>query len=331
MVTTSFIWRHVDPDRPARTVIRTALTDWRRRGAASGAERRLPRLVARRVTSPGEAAVTARPAGGPATTSTGTRARTSADYYDDAPVTGRGRARRAPAGASASGLPATGGRPTPPSRRGRRLAVPRPVRRALARRVRRPGRLTRRPAQRPGPRTPCRPRYGPPPMARPPSAPPPGRAGRPARPIAAPPSSPGCRRSPPRRLPAQSSSHLPRAALRAAGAALPPRPPAPPPPPGRRPLRERAGRARTPAGSGPDGRPGAADAAMPTRRRRRPLRTAPHRRAARPRRQGQGPGDRARPDRDRRAPHVHPARRSRPGTGCPRCAGRSGPTPTVRR
>jgi hypothetical protein len=49
MVTTSFIWRHVDPDRPARTVIRTALTDWRRGGTDSGAERRLPRLVARRV------------------------------------------------------------------------------------------------------------------------------------------------------------------------------------------------------------------------------------------------------------------------------------------
>ena len=29
MVTTSFIWRYVDPDRPARMVIRTALTDWR--------------------------------------------------------------------------------------------------------------------------------------------------------------------------------------------------------------------------------------------------------------------------------------------------------------
>ena len=49
MVTTSYIWRHVDPDRPARTVIRTALTDWRRGGTDSDAERRLPRLVARRV------------------------------------------------------------------------------------------------------------------------------------------------------------------------------------------------------------------------------------------------------------------------------------------
>lgn len=30
IVTTSFIFRYVDPDRPARMVIRTALTDWRR-------------------------------------------------------------------------------------------------------------------------------------------------------------------------------------------------------------------------------------------------------------------------------------------------------------
>ena len=50
MVTTSFIWRHVDPDRPARTVIRTALTDWRGAGrAVSGHEERAARLVARRV------------------------------------------------------------------------------------------------------------------------------------------------------------------------------------------------------------------------------------------------------------------------------------------
>ena len=49
MVTTSYIWRNVDPDRPARTVIRTALTDWRgaRRGVDN--EERLPRLVARGV------------------------------------------------------------------------------------------------------------------------------------------------------------------------------------------------------------------------------------------------------------------------------------------
>jgi hypothetical protein len=30
IVTTSLIFRYVDPDQPARTVIRTALTDWRR-------------------------------------------------------------------------------------------------------------------------------------------------------------------------------------------------------------------------------------------------------------------------------------------------------------
>jgi hypothetical protein len=50
MVTTSYIWRHVDPDRPARTVIRTALTDWRRTGKVASVEERAPRLVARRVT-----------------------------------------------------------------------------------------------------------------------------------------------------------------------------------------------------------------------------------------------------------------------------------------
>jgi len=30
MVTTSVVFRYVDPDRPARQVLRTALTDWRR-------------------------------------------------------------------------------------------------------------------------------------------------------------------------------------------------------------------------------------------------------------------------------------------------------------
>ena len=51
MVTTSFIWRYVDPDRPARIVIRTALTDWRGAGRnTSDQEERAPRLVARRVT-----------------------------------------------------------------------------------------------------------------------------------------------------------------------------------------------------------------------------------------------------------------------------------------
>lgn len=49
MVTTSFIWRHVDPDQPARTVIRTALTDWRGARMVSDSEQRVPRLVARRV------------------------------------------------------------------------------------------------------------------------------------------------------------------------------------------------------------------------------------------------------------------------------------------
>ena len=50
MVTTSYVWRYVDPDRPARTVIRTALTDWRGARAGSGVEERAPRLVARHVT-----------------------------------------------------------------------------------------------------------------------------------------------------------------------------------------------------------------------------------------------------------------------------------------
>jgi hypothetical protein len=48
MVTTSYIFRHVDPDRPARMVIRTALTDWH--GTREQAtERRQPRLVASRI------------------------------------------------------------------------------------------------------------------------------------------------------------------------------------------------------------------------------------------------------------------------------------------
>ena len=49
MVTTSFIWRYVDPDRPARMVIRTALTDWRGSRTVSSEEQRSPRLVARGV------------------------------------------------------------------------------------------------------------------------------------------------------------------------------------------------------------------------------------------------------------------------------------------
>jgi hypothetical protein len=48
IVTTSFIFRHVDPDRPARKVIRTALTDWRR-SREPATEQRDPRLVASRV------------------------------------------------------------------------------------------------------------------------------------------------------------------------------------------------------------------------------------------------------------------------------------------
>ncbi|MFC7550311.1 hypothetical protein [Plantactinospora sp. GCM10030261] len=48
IVTTSFIFRYVDPDRPARTVIRTALTDWRRTREPA-TEQRDPRLVATRI------------------------------------------------------------------------------------------------------------------------------------------------------------------------------------------------------------------------------------------------------------------------------------------
>jgi hypothetical protein len=48
VVTTSFIFRHVDPDRPARMVVRTALTDWRSSREPVD-ERREARLVASRV------------------------------------------------------------------------------------------------------------------------------------------------------------------------------------------------------------------------------------------------------------------------------------------
>jgi hypothetical protein len=48
MVTTSYVFRHVDPDRPARMVIRTALTDWRG-SREPRTERREAKLVARRV------------------------------------------------------------------------------------------------------------------------------------------------------------------------------------------------------------------------------------------------------------------------------------------
>jgi hypothetical protein len=42
MVATSYIFDRVDPDRPARKVIRTALTDWRTDGADDGTETELP-------------------------------------------------------------------------------------------------------------------------------------------------------------------------------------------------------------------------------------------------------------------------------------------------
>ncbi|MGH3715011.1 MAG: hypothetical protein ACRDT4_16335 [Micromonosporaceae bacterium] len=48
MVTTSFVFKHVDPDRPARKVIRTALTDWRRTREPL-VEKREPALVASKV------------------------------------------------------------------------------------------------------------------------------------------------------------------------------------------------------------------------------------------------------------------------------------------
>ena len=48
MVVTSFVFRHVDPDRPARAVIRTALTDWRRTREPRS-EQREPRLAAGRI------------------------------------------------------------------------------------------------------------------------------------------------------------------------------------------------------------------------------------------------------------------------------------------
>ncbi|NYT95981.1 MULTISPECIES: hypothetical protein [Salinispora] len=48
IVTTSFVFRYVDPDRPARMVIHTALTDWRRTREPA-AEQRDPRLVGSRI------------------------------------------------------------------------------------------------------------------------------------------------------------------------------------------------------------------------------------------------------------------------------------------
>ncbi len=48
MVSTSLVFRYVDPDRPARMVIRTALTDWRRTREPHE-EQRDARLVASKV------------------------------------------------------------------------------------------------------------------------------------------------------------------------------------------------------------------------------------------------------------------------------------------
>ena len=48
IVSTSFIFRYVDPDRPARMVIRTALTDWRRTREPA-TEQRDPRLIGSRI------------------------------------------------------------------------------------------------------------------------------------------------------------------------------------------------------------------------------------------------------------------------------------------
>jgi hypothetical protein len=48
VVSTSFIFRHVDPDRPARMVIRTALTDWHTTREPA-TEKREARLVAKNI------------------------------------------------------------------------------------------------------------------------------------------------------------------------------------------------------------------------------------------------------------------------------------------
>jgi hypothetical protein len=48
MVATSLIFRYVDPDRPARMVLRTALTDWRHTREPR-VEQREARLAGRRV------------------------------------------------------------------------------------------------------------------------------------------------------------------------------------------------------------------------------------------------------------------------------------------
>ncbi len=48
MVATSLVFRYVDPDRPARMVLRTALTDWRRTREPR-AEQREPGFVGSKV------------------------------------------------------------------------------------------------------------------------------------------------------------------------------------------------------------------------------------------------------------------------------------------
>ncbi|WP_238015506.1 hypothetical protein KZZ52_03255 [Dactylosporangium sp. AC04546] len=48
IVATSLIFRYVDPDRPARMVVRTALTDWRHTREPSS-EQRDARLIATRI------------------------------------------------------------------------------------------------------------------------------------------------------------------------------------------------------------------------------------------------------------------------------------------
>jgi hypothetical protein len=47
MPVTAVVWGHVNPDRPARTILRTVARDWRR--TRPDREQRLPRLTARRI------------------------------------------------------------------------------------------------------------------------------------------------------------------------------------------------------------------------------------------------------------------------------------------
>jgi hypothetical protein len=48
LVLTSLVFRYVDPDRPARMVLRTAATDWRRHREPV-ADQALPRFTSRRI------------------------------------------------------------------------------------------------------------------------------------------------------------------------------------------------------------------------------------------------------------------------------------------